>query len=212
VADIALLLTAGIAIGLSVTAPLGPVNVLVIRTALRRNFAVAFLVGAGAVVADTVFAIVAAYGVRSIERFITDYALLLTLAAGVLMVAMGLRIARTHMSLAEVQTLEPPSKRQIARKMLTTFTLTITNPATLFGFLAIFGTMSAVLKLSAAAYRPLLTVAGVAIGGLAWWLFLGFIVDRLKSRISGALFDRINKWTGVLIAAFGFVLLFDAIF
>lgn len=211
-ADIALLLTAGIAIGLSVTAPLGPVNVLVIRTALRRNFAVAFLVGAGYVVADTVFAIVAAYGVRSIERFITDYALLLTLAAGVLMVAMGLRIARTHMSLAEVQTLEPPSKRQIARKMLTTFTLTITNPATLFGFLAIFGTMSAVLKLSAAAYRPLLTVAGVAIGGLAWWLFLGFIVDRLKSRISGALFDRINKWTGVLIAAFGFVLLFDAIF
>ena len=44
-ADIALLLTAGIAIGLSVTAPLGPVNVLVIRTALRRNFAVAFLIG-----------------------------------------------------------------------------------------------------------------------------------------------------------------------
>ena len=33
------------------------------------------------------------------------------------MVAMGLRIARTHMSLAEVQTLEPPSKRQIAQSM-----------------------------------------------------------------------------------------------
>ena len=48
--DFALLVT-GIAIGLSVTAPLGPVNIIVIRNALRRNFVVALLTGLGAVAA-----------------------------------------------------------------------------------------------------------------------------------------------------------------
>ena len=210
--DAALLITAGIAIGLSVTAPLGPVNVMVIRTALRRSFSIAFLVGAGAVAADAVFAIVAAYGVRSIERFIVNYASYLTVVAGILMVVLGLRIARSHIDFAAVQAQEPPTRRQVARKMLTTFTLTITNPATLFGLLAIFGTMSGVLKLSESAYRPVLAVAGVVIGGLVWWLLVSFIVCKLKSRVSGSLFDRINKWTGILIAAFGFALLMDAVF
>lgn len=199
------------AIGIAVTAPLGPVNVLVIRTALRRGFGVAVLTGGGAVAADAVFAIVAAYGVRSIERFISSYAVVLTTAAGLLMVVIGLRIARSHFSLADIQSQEPPSTRQILRKMLTTFSLTITNPATLFGFLAIFGTMSAVLALSAAPYRPLIAVAGVVLGSLGWWLLVSFITCTLKSRINGHILDRVNKWTGVIIAGFGFALLMDVV-
>lgn len=209
--DFALLLSAGMAIGIAVTAPLGPVNVLVIRTALRRGFGVAVLTGCGAAAADAVFAVVAAYGVRSIERFIASHAQVLTTTAGFLMVVIGLRIARSHVSLAELQSQEPPSTRQILRKMLTTFTLTITNPATLFGFLAIFGTMSAVLTLSAAPYRPLVAVAGVVAGSLGWWLLVSFIVCSLKSRIDGSILDRVNRWTGVVIAGFGFALLMDAL-
>ena len=210
--DLLLVLTAGIAIGLAMTAPLGPVNILVIRTALRRSFSVAVLVGAGAVAADAIFALIAAYGVRSIERFIVDYAAVLTVIAGLLLVVLGLRIARSHVSLSELQLAEPPTRRQVMSKMLTAFTVTITNPGVLFGFLAIFGTMSAVLQLSAAPYRPLVAVAGVATGGLLWWMLLSFIVCRLKTRITGTLFDRINRWTGILIAGFGFALLMETVF
>lgn len=209
--DFVLLLSAGMAIGLAVTAPLGPVNVLVIRTALQRGFGVAVLTGVGAVAADAVFAAIAAYGVRSIERFISSYAMLLTIAAGLLMVVIGLRIARAHLSLASLQTQDPPSTRQIVRKMLMTFTLTITNPATLFGFLAIFGTMSAVLALSSAPYRPLIAVAGVVLGSLVWWLLVSFIVCTLRTRINVHVLDRVNRWTGVVLAGFGFALLMDAV-
>ena len=47
--------------------------------------------------------------------------------------------------------------------------------------------------------------------GTLWWLFLGFVVTRLKSRITATTFDRINRWTGVLIAAFGFALLMGVV-
>ena len=55
-------------------------------------------------------------------------------------------------------------------------------------------------------------VAGVVIGGVLWWLFLSFLVSRLRERISEVTFDRINRWTGILIAAFGFALLMEALF
>jgi threonine/homoserine/homoserine lactone efflux protein len=206
-----ILLATGIAIGLSVTAPLGPVNVMVIRNAIRRGFAVALLTGLGAVAADAVFATVAAYGIGSVQHFITDYAKPLTAVGGLILVFMGVRLARTHITLAELALQEPQRRRQVAAKMLTTFTLTITNPGVLFGFFAIFGTMTAVLRLGDDAGRPLTVVAGVVAGGALWWLFLSFLITRLRSRISESVFDRINRWTGVVIAGFGFALLMDAL-
>ncbi|MFN4143583.1 LysE family translocator [Aestuariivirga sp.] len=208
--DFALLAT-GIAIGLSVTAPLGPVNILVIRSAIRRGFAVALLTGLGAVGADCFYAVVAAYGVSSVAHAITDYARPLMVAGGILLVAIGVRLARSHIGLAELDLQAPPRRLQIAGRMLTAFMLTLTNPGVLFGFIAIFGTMNAVLRLDEGAGRPVTVVAGVAIGGALWWLFLSYVVARFKTRIDEKMFDRINRWTGILIAAFGFALLMEAV-
>ncbi len=205
------LLVTGIAIGLSVTAPLGPVNILVIRNAIRRGFPVAFLVGLGAVLADGFYAVVAAYGISSVAHVVTDHARPLMALGGALLVFVGVRLARSHIGLGELQLQAPPRKRQIAGKMLTAFSLTITNPGVFFGFLAIFGTMNAMLRLDEAWHRPPTVVAGVVIGGALWWLFLSFVVSRFKARIGETTFDRINRWTGILIAAFGFALLMEAL-
>lgn len=205
------LLATGIAIGLSVAAPLGPVNILVIRNAIRRGFPVAFLVGLGSVLADGVYAVVAAYGVSSIARFITAYAHPLMAVGGMLLVILGVRLARAHLPLGDLQLEAPPRGRQVAGKMATAFALTITNPGVFFGFLAIFGTMNAVLRLDESALRPPTVVAGVVLGGALWWLFLSFTVSRFRARVSEAMFDRINRWTGILIAAFGFALLMEAL-
>ena len=207
-----ILLITGIFIGLSVTAPLGPVNLIVTRTAIQRSFGVAVLTGLGAVLADVVYASLAAYGVRSIEQFIAQYAMPLTLVGGTMLVILGIRLARSHMSLEQLALQDAPSRRIIIRKALGTFLLTLANPGVFFGFLAIFGTMSGVLVLASSPGRPLTVVAGVAIGGTLWWLFLSFVVTRLKSRITATTFDRINRWTGLLIAAFGFALLMGVLF
>lgn len=94
------LLATGVAIGLSVTAPLGPVNIIVIRNSIRRGMLVAFLAGMGAVVADAIYATLAAYGVSTIEHIVAGYAVPLMLVGGVLLVVMGVRLARSHITLA----------------------------------------------------------------------------------------------------------------
>lgn len=206
------LVAAGVAIGISVAAPLGPVNLFVIHTALRRGLASAMIAGLGSVAADVIFAALAAFGARSLESVVAASALPLTLAGGGLLVVIGVRTARHHVTLAELEKAAPANARQLARKFVTTFGLTITNPGALLGFLAIFGTMSAVLRLSESPLRPLLAVCGVAIGGTLWWLFLGYLVGRVKTKLTRTTLDRINRWAGILIAAFGFALLMDALF
>ena len=204
------LLFIGMAIGLAVTAPLGPVNILVIRSAIRRGFVVAFLVGLGAVVADVLYAAAAAYGVSWVSHLIEAYARPLIIIGGLLLVVIGVWLARKRIELAVVEADEPQTAKVIGR-MLAAFGLTMSNPGEFFGFLAIFGTMSGVLRLHENAARPPVVIVGVAIGGILWWLFLSFVVSRLKTRISERALARISRWTGVLIAAFGFALLMEAL-
>jgi len=207
--DLSLLLT-GVAIGLAVTAPLGPVNILVIRNAIWRGFGAACLVGLGAVAADVLYAAAVAYGVSWVSHVIEIYALPLMMTGGVLLVFTGVWLARKRVDLSTIKVEEPQAARAVGR-MLAAFGITITNPGEFFGFLAIFGTMSGVLHLHEDATRPPTVIAGVAIGGMLWWLFLSFIVSRFRSRISEAMLARISRWTGLLIAAFGFALLLEAV-
>jgi len=207
--DLSLLLT-GVAIGLAVTAPLGGVNLLVFRSAIRQGFAVAFLVGLGAVAGDLLYAAAAAYGVSWVSHLVEVYARPLLIIGGVLLVITGVWLARKRIAIAAEAAEEPQAARLIGR-MLASFGLTISNPGEFFGFLAIFGTMSGMLRLHDDWTRPPTVVVGVALGGIAWWLFLSYLVSRFKARISERALARIGRWTGVLIAAFGFALLMEAL-
>ena len=204
------LLFIGIAIGLAVTAPLGPVNILVIRNAIRRGFPVAVLVGLGAVAADVLYAAAAAYGISWVSHLIAAYARPLLVAGGVLLVVTGVWLARKRLDVTGVEAAEPQTAKLVG-KMLAAFGLTISNPGEFFGFIAIFGTMNGVLRLHEDWARPPTVIAGVAIGGILWWLFLGFVVSRFRDRISERALARIGRWTGILIAAFGFALLLEAL-
>jgi len=202
--DVTLLLLA-VAIGVEVAAPIGPINLIVMRTALERGFLPGAAAGLGSVMGDAAFA---AFGIREVESLVLSHALILGLIGGTLLVVVGIVLARSHIDLEAMRaSAQPISKRRIAK----TFALTITNPATLFGMLAIFSGMGKALDLAAAPYRSSTAVAGVATGSLLWWIVVSGVVTLVRARLSAVWVDRINRWTGVAIAAFGFLLVFEAL-
>src|SRR6478672_10093257 len=109
------LLLIGVAIGLAVTAPLGPVNVLVIRNAIRRGFMVAFLIGLGAAVGDVLYATAAAYGLSWVSELIAAYARPLMIAGGLLLVVTGVWLARKRIHLARIDEDEPQTARLVGK-------------------------------------------------------------------------------------------------
>ena len=198
------LLIAGVIIGITMSAPVGPVNLIVIRTALNHNVKVAFLAGLGAVLADVLLAGIAAYGVQSVENLILNNAKLLQFSGGLLLILLGLRTARTHFAAGDLAP-GPHSAR-----FGLTFSLSVTNPGLVLGYIAVFSSMSGILALGTSPYRPAVVLLGIALGGALWWLLLSLFIAGLRARLGPSTLDKINRWSGILVAAFGFVLLLRA--
>src|SRR5215208_3012003 len=123
------LIIAGLGIGLAMSAPLGPVNLIVIRTALCHELKVAFLAGLGAVLADVLIAGIAAYGIQSVSHLILDYAKILQIAGGLVLIVLGIRTARTHFAASDL------ANGPHSAKFGLTFSLSVTNPALVLGYL-----------------------------------------------------------------------------
>jgi threonine/homoserine/homoserine lactone efflux protein len=193
------LLVAGIATGLAMSVPIGAVNLLIIRTALNAGFRRAAVAALGAVAADLVMAGVVVLGIRSVTGWISAYAVPLQLIGGGLLVVVGIRTALSHLREADLASFGHAANIGI------TFWLCISNPALYFGYAAILGAVS-----QAFGEGDAWLVMGVGLGSLAWWLFLSYIASRLGRRLSPAVMDRINHWSGITVAALGFVLLMQA--
>lgn len=200
------LVASGMAIGVAVAAPIGPVNLIVIRRTLRFGAVSGFLSGAGSALGDGVFAAVAAFGLTAAIDFVVRFAIYMQFAGGVFLLGLGLRAIFAHPHLAD----DPSDKQDygaMARLFASTFALTITNPATMLGLLAIFSGVAG-LSVRGESYGHATTlVASVFSGSVLWWLCLSQFVNLFRNRMNDRLLEIVNRVSGVLIASFGVAVL-----
>ncbi len=153
--------------------------------------------------------IVGAFGLVLISGFLNDYAQMLRVIGGLLLLFIGTKtfISKTDpQSQDEVKPLGP----QLLKDFVTTFFLTLTNPATLFSFMVIF----AMLGITGKSHfmQSEIVVAGVFAGSLLWWLFLSTSVSLMKSKITDSIMQRTNAVMGIFIFGFGVLALLSVVF
>ncbi|MEX1148094.1 MAG: LysE family transporter [Sphingomonadales bacterium] len=190
---------AGLVIGLLVAAPIGPVNVICIQRTLKDGPGHGFVIGLGAAVGDAVFGLVAALGLVTISALLVAHEAWFQTAGGLVLIVMGLYAWRAHPHLDDVV----PSTGDTARGMAGTFVLTVSNPITALGFVALF--TSAGVGLSGEIREAARLVAGVFAGSALWWL----IVTRLAALVRDRLHDNhlwwINRGSAILVWIFAAV-------
>lgn len=195
----------GVAIGLAVAAPIGPVNLIVIRRTLRYGQLNGFLSGGGAAIGDAIFAAIAAFGITAAMDFVIRIETLLQIAGGCFLLFLGLRtwFARPNFgeAPAEVHT------GAMAAVFVTTFVLTITNPATMLGFIAIFGGVAGLAGAGDDYGHAATVVLAVFAGSALWWAGLSGFVSLFRHRMNDDLLLIVNRVSGVLIVIFGAVVL-----
>lgn len=198
------ILFTGIVIGLAVAAPIGPINLMCIQRSLNHGFAAGLMTGAGAVVGDGVFAAVSAFGLAAVSGAISAYSGWIEAVGGLMLVIMGVRVFVQPPP--ERSSAPPPSLVRHAGLFSGTFFLTITNPATMLGFIALFGAGG--LVRSPGNYGAAgLMVLSVMTGSLIWWIIVSGTVSRYRSRFSAATMRLIDHISGVLILGFGLFVL-----
>ena len=204
VMDVSLVAT-GVVIGIGVNAPIGPVNVMCIHRAIRNGPTSAMAAGIGAWVADVMFASAAAFGVTAITTFIEGHLSVIKVVGGAMLIAFGVKLLYAPSSTSAAP--KDDTTSSLVRAGLTSFALTVTNPAVLLGFFAIFGGLAGIGEKRGDFGAAALLTLGVAIGSAAWWLALSTGASRLRDQLAEKWLGRINTITGGGLALFGFAIL-----
>ena len=81
--------------------------------------------------------------------------------------------------------------------------LTLTNPATILSFVAVFAGLG--LGTASTDYaHAIVLVLGITLGSAIWWLLLtGVVTFVLHHRLSPAVMRGINRFSGIVILMFG---------
>jgi len=207
-----LIIPIGVMIGILVTAPVGPVNVLCVHRAIERGFFGGVAAGLGAVLGDGLIALFAAMGVGAISSAIKDYRNAIQIIGGLALIVFG---AQLYFATPGLDTSEPvdgakASLKDFAWDIPQTFFLTITNPGAVLGLFAIFGGVSSFVEV--ASYVDALTMVAAIMGGsLAWWIALSHMIGRIRHRISLDRLRLVNRVAGVLLVGFGILLIGEVV-
>lgn len=197
----------GIGIGIVVSAPVGPVNLMAIQRAFRHGFAYGLAAGLGAVLADALFATMAAFGITAIAQALAGHRLAIQAVGGLLLIGFGWMTVRTHPHLDTSGGGRTEIGTGLLPGMLAAFAMTVTNPGAVLGFVAIFGALGSLTPEPGNYVGAATLVAGVAAGALGWWAGVAAVVTLLRERMNDRWLDRINLGAGSLLLVSGVVIL-----
>ncbi len=191
------LLGQGMVVGVALAAPIGPINIEIVRRCLRGGFQQGWLVGAGALVADTIFAMLVVSGLTPLaDRPALRVPLFL---AGALMLGfVGVSSLRTALSGAEL-IVGAASRR---RSFVTGFLMAALNPMGIVYWLSIGAALVATAVSQVGAAGSPLLVGGVFLGILGWVTTLSLLAQGARRFVTGTGMRWITGISGVLILGF----------
>ncbi len=188
------LILEGIILGISVSAPLGPIGVLCIQRTLNKGKNFGLVSGLGAAFADTFYAVLAAFGISFVVLDAHNY--IFRIVGGAILIIVGVKMFFTN-PIAQIR--KPTSSKSYWGYFASTFFLTLTNPLTIVFFAASFATLG-LNKYSGHPGYLILMVVSVSFGALIWWFSLVFTVNAFRKKFRLRNLWWINKISGLLIA------------
>ncbi len=202
------ILPRGFLIGVLISAPMGPIGMLVIQRTLSKGRWAGMFTGIGASVSDLLYCLLTGFGISFITDLIDRHQVLLQVVGGIVLAAFGVYLFRKN----PTRTLQA-ADGEIVRKAGTSywgdlasgFLLTFSNPLILFFIIGLFARFNFIqpefgVHHYVAAY---LTILG---GALAWWYVVTFVINKLRRRFNVRslwLFNRIIAAILIGMAAVG---------
>jgi threonine/homoserine/homoserine lactone efflux protein len=189
----------GLAAGLIIAAPVGPVNLLCIRRTLEKGWKSGMISGLGAALADTLYGAIAGFSISLVIQLLIREEFWIRVIGGILLTGIGV-----------VYYCKPPRSLEAGEDnssansdFVSAFLLNVSNPTTVLSFLAVLATLGVGRR--GPLWQTSLLVAGVFCGSMIWWIILVSAANRLRSRITDRTMRRMDRAAGIAIGGFGLV-------
>lgn len=191
----------GFALGFCVAVPVGPIGLMCVQRALLFGRTAGFVTGMGAAAADGMYGLIAGMGLASVTQFLQSGEKWLQIIGGVFLVLIGYKMARAPVPQLISCPTQLPKRKSKRRLFSESFLLTLTNPMTILGFLAVFAGFG--LPANSGPMAVATIVAGVLVGSACWWLFLSTLAAFYREKLKPSFLARFNLVAGLLVAVFG---------
>lgn len=188
-----------IALGLSLAAPIGPVNAAVINRGLRYGFRHAWVLSLGSLLGDVFFIILVYFGVAKLANIPIVQTFLWLFGAFVLIYT-GIEGVMTKTS-----TISRSSKdnNSMFRSFMTGLLMSIMNPLSIIFWLGIYGSILAT-TIHDLSTSTLLLYTGCMLFGVAIWdLTVSVLSSFFRTVVSEQLITFISKLSGLILLLFG---------
>ena len=199
----------GLLIGILVSAPMGPVGMLCIQRTLSKGRWHGFVTGLGAMVSDIIYAIIYAMltslGMGVVVNFVEANQAPLQLAGSLVLSVFGYYIYQSN----PVKNLRKQKERKLSftQDFITAFLLTFSNVLIVLLYIGLFARFGFILP----DHSLGMIIGGIiciGIGAISWWLFITYIVSKLRKwfNVRGIwLMNRIVGSTIIILSIIGII-------
>lgn len=187
----------GLIIGFAMAVPIGPLGVMCIRKTLAEGHSRGMIIGLGAATVDSLYGGIGAFGLTFVSDLIASQTFWLRLVGGGLLLFLGVRTYRAKRK----DSIIPFEKKGLLGSYISSFLLALTNPVTIFAFVAVFAAFGLGHKLSFLSAG--LLVLGVFIGTCVWFLTLSYVATVFRKKLDSGGMIWVNRISGGLIILSG---------
>ena len=193
----------GIAIGIIISAPMGPVGILCVQRTLEKGRKTGFYTGIGAALSDLFYCLLTGFGLSFIEEFLTRNSNIIQLVGSVVLIGFGVYLFRSNPS----KKLKKPVENDripAGKNILNGFLFTFSNPLIIFLIIGLFARFNFFIP-EIKFYHYIIGFMSVIAGALIWWWIVTFFVDKVRAHFNLRSMWLINKIIGGVIFIFAIV-------
>ena len=174
----------GLAIGILVSAPMGPIGILCIQRTLNKGRWSGFVTGLGAALSDLIYALLTGLGMSIVIDFIEANQNILQILGSLVLVGFGLYLYRQNP--AKNIRKANSSINTFTQDFITAFLLTFSNPLILFLYIGLFARFNFFLPESQLGHH----VVGYLIT---------YVINKVRARFNVRSIWLINRGIGIII-------------
>jgi len=186
-------------LGLSLAAPMGPINAAVINRGLRDGFSYAWLLALGAMLADIVYILFVYFGLVSFIKtpIIQTF---LWLFGGFVLIYSGVEgFIKTSAAL----TRNKKEKKSIVWSFLSGFMMSFMNPLSIIFWLGIYGSVLASTITKYGTSKLVFYTGCILLGVAVWDFFVSLLSSFFRNFVSEHIIQLISKISACGLILFG---------
>ena len=193
-------------LGLSLAAPIGPINAAQLDIGIKKGFLHAWIFGWGAILADTVFIVLVFFGFihfmdnSFMKTFLWLFGFFVLTYTGI----------ESLLSAGKIEVNGRKVNDRLASSFFSGFIMSLSNPLSILFWLGIYGSVLANSVSKYDIHHLLLYSSGILLGLLTWDFTMAIISSSLRRFLSKPILTSISIISGVSLIGIGIYFLIQA--